>query len=124
MGLMIDFVIVALLLVAVGFGLVLERRVARLRAMLEELGPMVEQFALAVDRSEDTVQALRSVAETGPAPRKPARPAPQPGIAPAAKARRSHSATIRSANGSAAPTPDDKSELVKSFFASAKDRST
>jgi len=94
----IDALILLLLFAALGWGLVLGRRIARLQAVLLELAPVLQAFSDAVDQSEQSLDALRSeadrlekAAERLPAEGQPAR-----------------------------PVSDDRGALVRSFFETAR----
>lgn len=57
---LVDVAILGLLLGGMGYGWVLSRRLERLRGALVAFGPALEAFCAAVDRSERSVQDLRS----------------------------------------------------------------
>ncbi|RRH69878.1 hypothetical protein [Falsigemmobacter faecalis] len=59
----IDALILVLLFAALGWGLILGRRIARLQAVLVELAPVLQAFSDAVDQSEQSLEALRSEAD-------------------------------------------------------------
>lgn len=99
---LIDVAILALLTATVGYAFFVERRVRALMQALAELQPTVIAFSEAVDRSEDSVEKLRSTtasAQSAPPPTKCAR-APEVFRVPA------------------------KAELIKSFFESARELKT
>jgi phage shock protein A len=131
-GIIIDIVIVTLLVCAVGFGLVLERRVKRLMAALAELQPAVDQFAQAVDRTEGSVHALQAAsANAAGAPRgtrAAQAPDPQAGKAASGGAvpnlRNLRNQAARSVRSAAPGTArvEGKSDLVRSFFEAAERR--
>ncbi|ETX28910.1 hypothetical protein [Roseivivax isoporae] len=121
-GLFIDMMIMALLLGAIGFGLVLERRVRRLMQVLQELQPAVDQFAQAVDRTEETVVALRGRTSGREAP------APQPETAatrlsplPTMRNLRNQAARAMQA-GTGVAAVEGKADMVRSFFETAQRR--
>ncbi|MFC0281291.1 hypothetical protein [Falsigemmobacter intermedius] len=94
----IDGLILLLLFAALGYGLVLGRRIARLQAVLLELAPVLQAFSDAVDQSEQSLDALRSEAD------RLERAARQlPDEPPVRKA-----------------PQDDRSALVRSFFETAR----
>ncbi|MHA6327024.1 flagellar motor switch protein [Roseivivax sp. CAU 1753] len=123
-GEFIDIVIVALLVVAIGFGMVLDRRVRRLTNALRELKPTVEDFSIAVDRSEDSVSALRSDFE----------PDAIPAAAPKAEQEMDRPSSLLSFRSRRVETPvppakpsgvknvDGKADLVRDFFETARSR--
>lgn len=55
----VDLAILALLAGGIGYGLVLSRRLERLRGALVAFGPALQSFCDAVERSERSVQGLR-----------------------------------------------------------------
>ncbi|MCE0503872.1 flagellar motor switch protein [Roseivivax sp. GX 12232] len=126
-GQFIDIAIGVLLVVAIGFGVVLDRRVRRLTRVLAELRPAIDDYSIAVDRSEDTVVKLRSAA--GPHPslgRERDRAEPR-----VEKPASSSPFTFRSRRSEPEPAPagangvaqiDGKSALVRSFFETARSR--
>lgn len=63
MSQLIDALILLLLAGTLAYAFLVDRRVRGLIAMLHELQPIVGQFSAAVDRSENSVNALRDVAE-------------------------------------------------------------
>lgn len=128
-GQFIDIAIGVLLVVAIGFGVVLDRRVRRLTRVLAELRPAIDDYSIAVDRSEDTVVKLRSAA--GPHPslgRERDRERAEPRVEKPASA---SPFTFRSRRSEPEPAPagangvaqiDGKSALVRSFFETARSR--
>ena len=54
----VDVAIVALLLACLIYGLILSRRLERLRRVLLELGPALQAYVNAVDRSEDAARLM------------------------------------------------------------------
>ena len=109
-GHILDLAILVLLLGALGFGLVIDRRVRRLMAALAALEPAVSQFSSAVDRSADTVTSLKSAAGRSD---RPAAPRVEP--------------AFRKSRGKAS-APDGtarvqgKSDMVRSFFETVRER--
>lgn len=63
MALLIDTLILALLAGTLGYAFLVDRRVRALMAALEDLRPMVGEFSAAVDKSETSVSALKSMAQ-------------------------------------------------------------
>lgn len=63
MALLIDTLILALLAGTLGYAFLVDRRVRTLMAALEDLRPMVGEFSAAVDKSETSVSALKSMAQ-------------------------------------------------------------
>ena len=110
-GHILDLVILVLLLGALGFGLIIDRRVRRLMAALTALEPAVSQFSSAVDRSADTVTSFKSAAgradRSGPA---------APRVEPAFQKSRKASGTDGTAR------IQGKSDLVRSFFETVRER--
>lgn len=119
MALLIDGMILLLLAGTLGYAFLVDRRVRILMEALRELQPMVGKFSAAVDRSEHSLSALKSatsqvngaVRAAQDAASAPAPAAPQPAPAAARPAARAGSATVAG-----------KSDLVRSFFESAKKR--
>ncbi len=124
-GEFIDIVIVVLLVVAIGFGLVLDRRVRRLTAALRELKPAVDDFSIAVERSEDTISALRPDAlphaKAPTALPEEGRKSELPFGLPSFRSRRGNPDARAGAQIGAA-TVDGKSDLVRHFFETARSR--
>jgi len=121
MSLLIDLVILALLAGVLGYAYLVDRRVRVLMAVLNELEPVVGEFSAAVDKSENSVSAMKSMASsledrilsTG-APRR-AEPEPESSVA------------FRTARQTEAPPAgvaavDGKAELVRSFFETVRSR--
>ena len=118
----IDIVIVLLLVVAIGFGLILDRRVRRLTAALRELKPAVDDFSIAVDRSEDTISAFRAGAQprgTAPAKAEESWKSELPFGLPSFRSRRSEPETGPQIGASQV---EGKSDLVRNFFETARSR--
>lgn len=111
MSLIIDAIIILALAGAVGYGLVLSNRLARLMEILRDLEPAITAFSQAVDKSESSATGLRAAAiklaeEVGEARGARAQPQPRravPRIAPAA-------------------ADADKSDLVRGFFTALQAR--
>ena len=60
---LIDIIILALLGLTIGYCVILSRRMERLHSALLDLGPALDSFSAAVDRSEQTVADMRSAGE-------------------------------------------------------------
>ncbi|QFT47375.1 hypothetical protein FIU97_12375 [Roseivivax sp. THAF40] len=124
LGDFIDVIIVVLLLVAIGFGLILDRRVRRLTKALHDIKPTVDDFSIAVDRSEDTISAMRNDASSQTPPR------PTPKVEPKVERpfglpsfRSSRTETAQAAGLSVdVANVDGKADLVRSFFETARGR--
>ncbi|WP_127900771.1 flagellar motor switch protein [Solirhodobacter olei] len=107
---LINLLFLVLLAVVMGYGVLLSRRVNRLMAALAELGPAVKAFSDAVEKSEQSVTAMKAAAvEAGQ------------GVAREAEALRESAAaaaftSIRRQPIAGMTRLTGKSELVKSFF--------
>ncbi|MAY89059.1 MAG: flagellar motor switch protein [Pseudooceanicola sp.] len=127
MSLLIDLLIIALLAGVLAYAYLVDRRVRRLVTVLRELEPVVGKFSDAVDKSEDSVAAMKTVTqalETGI--RRPA-PAAEPAEKPETKTAEPGVVTFRSkrptetaAKGIAQVS--GKADLVRSFFDTARSR--
>ncbi|SEN25722.1 hypothetical protein SAMN04488012_102194 [Palleronia salina] len=106
---LIDTVILVLLVGTIGYAYLLDRKLKALMAALRDIQPMVGEFSDAVDRSAQSVAALRDLSD---------RPA---------KADTGSSATPRqtespkAARKAAPPRPHGKSDLVRTFFDMTRD---
>ncbi len=60
MALLIDMIILLLLMGTLGYAYLVDRRVRALVGALKALEPVVDQFSVAVDRSENSVRSLRA----------------------------------------------------------------
>jgi cell division ATPase FtsA len=109
-GTLLDLAIIALLVGAVGFGLVIDRRVKRLTAALRELEPAVQHFSSAVDRSVASVTTLKTETRATQA---------QPPLRRAAAPARS-TAGLDMTGGTA--RIEGKADLVRSFFDTMRSR--
>ncbi len=109
-----NLLILVLLAGVMGYAMLLQRRVGRLMAALEELGPMVSAFSAAVDKSEQSVAELKGATDEamrGAAQAATAEAAAlQDAVAPVSfsSVRRRPVAGMTRLTG--------KSDLVKSFF--------
>ncbi len=107
---LINLLFVAVLLGVMGYGVMLSRRVNRLMQALEAMAPLVREFSQAVDRSEQSVGAIRAAArEAGEEVTRESEALREAvGAAPFVSVRRKPIAGMTRLTG--------KSELVKSFF--------
>lgn len=124
MALLIDLVILALLAGTLAYAFLVDRRVRNLVRVLRELEPVVGEFSAAVDKSEDSVSALRNISrslEEGgtPARREPPAPAAPRAGEDAPAFRTTRQAPERPA-GVAAVT--GKADLVRGFFDTVRSR--
>ena len=62
LSILINLLFLVLLMVVMGYGILLSRRVNRLMQALAELGPAVKAFSEAVDKSEQSVSAMKTAA--------------------------------------------------------------
>lgn len=62
MTLLIDAIILGLLVATIGYAFLVERRLRTLKETLGELQPVIDEFSRAVDRSEGSVENLRTAA--------------------------------------------------------------
>jgi len=120
MALLIDMLILLLLAGTLGYAFMVERRVRMLMGALKELQPVVGELSSAVDKSESSVVALKSVAERVAA-EAPRAPAEQPADSNAL-AFRSVRAPRRSGPAAGVTSLGGKSDLVRSFFEAARSR--
>lgn len=118
---LIDLLILVLLAGTLGYAYVLDKRVRALMSALRALQPMVGEFAKAVDRSEQSVEALKTLGEaagpvepplTAPGRTDGEQDDPRPGAR--FRAKMPPPRGTRSVQG--------KSELVKTFFEATKER--
>jgi hypothetical protein len=120
MALLIDTLILLLLAGTLGYAFMVERRVRTLMDALKELQPVVGELSSAVDRSESSVVALKSVAGRVAAEAPRAAPAGEAGDNTVAF--RSVRAPRRSAPAAGVTSLGVKSDLVRSFFEAARSR--
>ena len=107
-GTIIDTVILALLAGTIFYAWLLDRRLRKLMAVLQEMKPMVGEFSDAVDRSERSVHALQAVRVELPTP---AQAVPKRDAAkPAAKVPPART-----------PSSPAKTDLVRNFFDMTRD---
>ena len=104
---MVDAIILILLVATIGYAFMLERRLRALMGALRDLAPTVNAFSAAVDRTEGSVQLLRSATKS--AGRRQRR---NP------NARRGSSA--RRAAGTETVKANAKADLIRSFFDTAR----
>ena len=102
-----DILILGLLAATVGYAFVVERRVRALMHALTELQPTVNAFSNAVDRTEGSVDKLRSVTQPLQTPRRQNR-SPRTSV------------EYNSEPASNVLRVPVKSELIKCFFESAR----
>ncbi|MGR3571013.1 flagellar motor switch protein [Brevirhabdus sp.] len=120
---LIDVAIIALLIGTLVYAWVVDRRVRGMMAALRDLEPMVGSFSAAVDRSESSVSALRSMGRGLGAPG--ASGAAATGADPArsttteAKAEAGAPAGAKARGVYSMPV---KSELVRGFFETVRSR--
>lgn len=126
MSLLIDLLIIALLAGVLAYAYLVDRRVRRLVTVLRELEPVVGKFSDAVDKSEDSVAAMKTVTqalETGI--RRPG--TPETSDKPEAKPAEPGVVTFRSQRPSETAAKgiaqvSGKADLVRSFFDTARSR--
>ena len=115
-----NLLILVLLAGVTGYAMVLSRRVGRLMAALEEVGPMIAAFSAAVDKSESSVAELKDATDAalrGAAQAAVAETAAlQDAVAPVSF----HSVRRRPVAGMTRLS--GKSDLVKSFFERTRTR--
>ena len=146
MALLIDLIIMLLLIGTLAYAFLVDRRVRALVLAMRELQPVVDQFSVAVDRTETSVKTLRTEAQARPAPRRDEEPpltrtaaasyvpkAPAPAAAPAVTGdacldlgpfflsqRPMPTRPAQLPPGMARVT--DKADLVRSFFETIRSR--
>lgn len=119
MTFVIDIAILVLLVGTLTYAWVVDRRVRTLMRVLREMEPMIGNFSEAVDRSESTVSVLRSLgqeAEPKPRPqreREPEMTRPEPSF---------RTTRERPARPAGATKASGKSELVRGFFETVRQR--
>lgn len=124
MAFLIDIVILALLAGTLAYAFLVDRRVRNLVRILRDLEPVVGEFSAAVDKSEDSVSALRSISRSleeggGPARRMPPGPRARPTDEDGPAFRTTRQAPERPA-GVASVT--GKADLVRGFFDTVRSR--
>ncbi|MCR8550515.1 flagellar motor switch protein [Salipiger sp. P9] len=116
MSFAIDVAILVLLAGTMAYAWIVDRRVRLLMQVLKDMEPMIGTFSAAVDRSESTVSALRSIGQ--PPLGSPRQPAPEaPREEPAFRTTRERPSRPIGAT----PVPG-KSELVRGFFETVRQR--
>lgn len=117
MSYLIDVAILLLLVGTLAYAYLVDRRVKALMAVLRDMGPVVGQFSEAVDKSENSVSMLRSMAEKV---RNPI-PVPQPAqdSAQVVSFRTSREKVKKPAG---VTKVSGKSDLVRGFFETARTR--
>ncbi|WP_238372818.1 flagellar motor switch protein [Heliomarina baculiformis] len=118
MSLLIDILILALLAGVLGYAYLVDRRVRNLVAVLRDLEPVVGQFSAAVDKSEDSVAAMKSVTES----------LQEQKAAAAAVPRQTETPSFHSIRPTAQKKPagvasvTGKADMVRSFFDTVRSR--
>ncbi len=142
MALLIDLIIMLLLIGTLAYAFLVDRRVRALVLAMRELQPVVDQFSVAVDRTETSVKSLRSETPARPAPKRDEEPpltrtaaatyapkAPAPSVAADAcldlgpfflSQRPAATRPVQMPPGMARVT--DKADLVRSFFETIRSR--
>ncbi|MBP0484598.1 flagellar motor switch protein [Sagittula salina] len=130
MSTLIDVAILVLLIGTLSYTFVVDRRVRRMMQALKEMQPMIGSFSDAVDRSESTVSALRSMGQAeglfsnlqrGPSATASASTS-GPAEPKAAGAAEFRSRRERPARPQGATPVHGKSELVRGFFETVRKR--
>ena len=117
MSFLIDIAILVLLVGTLGYAYLVDRRVKALMAVLKDMGSMVGEFSKAVDKSEDSVSMLRSMAEKVRSPI--ATPQPEQDSAQVVSLRTSREKVKKPAG---VTKVSGKSDLVRGFFETARTR--
>ncbi|KAF0674627.1 flagellar motor switch protein [Profundibacterium mesophilum] len=121
MALLIDGMILLLLAGTLGYAFLVDRRVRTLMEALRELQPMVGKFSAAVDRSEHSLSALKSAtSQVNDAARAVREEAAE--TAAAAPVQNEAQPAAPAAPRAGSTTVAGKSDLVRSFFESARKR--
>jgi len=63
---LIDFLIITLLIASLGYGVMVTRRLKSLMAALKEIEPLVQEFSVAVDKSETSINEMKRSLDTVP----------------------------------------------------------
>jgi len=116
MSYLIDVAILVLLVGTLAYAYLVDRRVKALLAVLKDMGPVVGQFSEAVDKSENSVSMLRSVADKV---RNPI-PMPQAPEEPQVVSFRTSREKVKKPAG--VTKVAGKSDLVRGFFETARAR--
>lgn len=124
MSLLIDLSILALLAGTLGYAFLVDRRVRNLVRVLRDLEPVVGEFSAAVDKSEDSVTQLRSMARNlEQAPRR------EPAVSSAAASPEHEDGSVAFRTSRQAPerpagvtAVTGKSDLVRGFFDTVRNR--
>lgn len=115
MSYLIDVAILVLLVGTLGYAYLVDRRVKALLAVLKDMGPVVGQFSDAVEKSENSVSMLRSVAD------KVRNPIPMPQTEePQVVSFRTSREKVKKPAG--VTKVAGKSDLVRGFFETARAR--
>lgn len=134
MALLIDMIILLLLVGTLAYAFLVDRRVRTLMEAMQSLAPLVDQFSLAVDRTENSVKTLRAETTARAAPKRDEEPPltrsaatgnPAPRAAEEAdvvfrSARKAPSAPAQLPPGMARVT--GKADLVRGFFDAIRSR--
>lgn len=114
MATIIDGVIIVLLVGSIAYGYSVSRKVRQLMATLKELEPLVDEFSLAVDKTEHSVHLMRENIEVAEQVQEPqVQAAPQ---APAEAAFSSRRSAQEAAEVPGLRVMRDKKDLVRKFF--------
>ncbi|GAA4228904.1 flagellar motor switch protein [Sagittula sp. NFXS13] len=109
MSFLIDIAILVLLVGTLTYAWLVDRRVRTLMHVLREMEPMIGDFSAAVDRSESSVSALRSLGQKA----EPERQREEPSF---------RSTRERPKRPAGATKATGKSELVRGFFETVRER--
>ncbi|GGG67821.1 hypothetical protein GCM10011415_13630 [Salipiger pallidus] len=120
MSFVIDVAVLVLLVGTLGYAWVVDRRVRKLMVVLREMEPMIGSFSQAVERSESTVSALRAAREAQPRARTETRSETRTEAARKEPAFRS--SRERPSRPPEATPLNGKSELVRGFFETVRQR--
>lgn len=124
MSFLIDMAILVLLVGTLTYAWVVDRRVRVLMAALRELEPMIGSFSAAVDKSESAVSALRAAGEQAADSRGRRQREPEVSRSEAARgeAPSFRSSRERPNRPSGTTSVSGKSELVRGFFETVRNR--
>lgn len=125
MSYLIDVAIIALLIGTLVYAWVVDRRVRGMMAALRDLEPMVGSFSAAVDRSESSVSALRSMGRGLGASGGASGGGAATGADPASSAKtgaKADAGTPAGAKARGVYSMPVKSELVRGFFETVRSR--
>lgn len=124
MSFLIDMAILVLLVGTLTYAWVVDRRVRVLMAALRELEPMIGSFSAAVDKSESAVSALRAAGEQAADSRGRRQREPEVSRSEAARGEAPSFRTSRERPNrpSGTASVSGKSELVRGFFETVRNR--